>query len=62
MKSSEAADRGVPLAEQMRPAKIEDLVGQIEAFGPGSMLRSLLEKKQVTNMILWGPPGCGKVP
>ncbi|CAG4998202.1 unnamed protein product [Parnassius apollo] len=51
---------GVPLAEQMRPLHLDDIVGQMEAFGPGSMLRSILEQKKVPNMILWGPPGCGK--
>lgn len=52
---------GIPLAEQMRPQQLDDIVGQVEAFGPGSMLRSILEQKKIANMILWGPPGCGKV-
>lgn len=52
---------GIPLAEQMRPHELDDLVGQTDAFGPRSMLRSILEQKKVPNMILWGPPGCGKV-
>ncbi|KAJ2953785.1 hypothetical protein O0L34_g1412 [Tuta absoluta] len=49
-----------PLAEQMRPLGLNDLVGQKEAFGSRSMLRSMLEQKKIPNMILWGPPGCGK--
>lgn len=54
-------DSGTPLAEQMRPTCLDELVGQMEAFGPTSMIRTLLENNQIPNMILWGPPGCGKV-
>ncbi|XP_014361572.2 ATPase WRNIP1 [Papilio machaon] len=54
------SQEGIPLAEQMRPQHLDDIVGQIEAFGQGSMLRSILEQKKISNMILWGPPGCGK--
>lgn len=50
-----------PLAEQMRPNILDDIVGHTKVFGPGSMLRSLLQQKKIPNMILWGPPGCGKV-
>ncbi|KAM3964813.1 ATPase WRNIP1 [Aphomia sociella] len=53
-------DKGIPLAEHMRPLNLDDIVGQTEAFGHGSMLRSMLEQKKIPNMILWGPPGCGK--
>ncbi|XP_023951488.2 ATPase WRNIP1-like [Bicyclus anynana] len=52
--------KNVPLAESMRPVFLEDIVGQVESFGAGSMLYSMLSKKKVPNMILWGPPGCGK--
>ncbi|XP_075992533.1 ATPase WRNIP1-like [Anticarsia gemmatalis] len=50
----------LPLAEKMRPVSLQDIVGHTQAFGPGSMIRSLLEQKKIPNMILWGPPGCGK--
>ncbi|XP_072936904.1 ATPase WRNIP1-like isoform X2 [Epargyreus clarus] len=49
-----------PLAERARPQHIDDIIGQIKSFGPGTMLRSMLEQKKIPNMILWGPPGCGK--
>ncbi|XP_049868211.1 ATPase WRNIP1-like [Pectinophora gossypiella] len=49
-----------PLAERMRPLSLDDMVGQKDAFGARSMLRSMLEQKKIPNMILWGPPGCGK--
>ncbi|ETO64656.1 hypothetical protein F444_17866 [Phytophthora nicotianae P1976] len=50
----------VPLAERMRPKDLDDLVGQEELLGPGSLLSALIEADRVPNMILWGPPGCGK--
>lgn len=53
--------KNIPLAEAMRPVCLGDIVGQGESFGVGSMLYSMLSKKKVPNMILWGPPGCGKV-
>ncbi|XP_013182885.2 ATPase WRNIP1 [Amyelois transitella] len=58
--SKTSKDKHLPLAEQLRPLCLDDIVGQHDAFGSGSMLRSMLEQKKVPNMILWGPPGCGK--
>ncbi|CAH0602985.1 unnamed protein product [Chrysodeixis includens] len=52
--------KNIPLAERVRPHYLKDIIGQIQAFGPGSMLRSMLEQNKIPNMILWGPPGCGK--
>lgn len=51
----------VPLAEQMRPASFENYVGQDKALGKDKMLWALLQGDSVPSMILWGPPGCGKV-
>ncbi|CAH0516440.1 unnamed protein product [Peronospora belbahrii] len=50
----------VPLAERMRPKDINNLVGQDELVGPGRILTTLIEMDRVPNMIIWGPPGCGK--
>lgn len=50
-----------PLAEQMRPCGLDDYVGQSKVVGENCLLRSLLEDNEVPSMILWGPPGCGKV-
>jgi putative ATPase len=52
---------GVPLAEQLRPTNLDEYVGQEKVLGKNQMLRKLLEKRQIPSMILWGPPGCGKV-
>ncbi|XP_061421762.1 ATPase WRNIP1 isoform X4 [Lethenteron reissneri] len=49
-----------PLAERMRPDTLEDLVGQAEAIGEKTLMRTLLEANDVPSIILWGPPGCGK--
>jgi len=51
----------VPLAERMRPLVLADFVGQGHLVGSRRPLRSLLESSSVSSMILWGPPGCGKV-
>jgi replication-associated recombination protein RarA len=50
-----------PLAEQVRPKDLTTFVGQDKVVGQNSILRSLLKEGEVTSMILWGPPGCGKV-
>jgi len=49
-----------PLAERMRPRTLDELVGQEELVGSGSLLHDLFETGQVASMVLWGPPGCGK--
>lgn len=50
----------IPLAERMRPQRLEDLAGQQHLTGPGSVLRAAIERGKVPSMILWGPPGTGK--
>ena len=50
----------IPLAERMRPATLNDVVGQEHITGAGSMLRNAIEQGQIPSMILWGPPGVGK--
>ncbi|MBI4008793.1 replication-associated recombination protein A [Candidatus Roizmanbacteria bacterium] len=50
----------IPLAEQLRPKTLEEFVGQEHLVGKHGPIRKMLENGQVTSMILWGPPGCGK--
>lgn len=50
----------IPLAERVRPATLDDLVGQEHLTGKGSILRRSIEQGRVPSMILWGPPGVGK--
>ena len=49
-----------PLADRLRPQRLEDVVGQSTLLGPGQPLRSILEGGKLHSMILWGPPGTGK--
>jgi len=53
-------DSQKPLAERMRPRRLEDFVGQEHVLGPGSALRRAVEADQVPSLVLWGPPGTGK--
>src|SRR5688500_18263907 len=50
----------IPLAERIRPRKLEDLRGQEHLTGKGSILRTAIETGRIPSMILWGPPGTGK--
>ena len=50
----------VPLAEQLRPATLEEVIGQRHLLGPGKPLRTAFEAGRLHSMILWGPPGVGK--
>ena len=49
-----------PLAEVLRPASLDDVVGQVHLLGPGKPLRVAFESGNPHSMILWGPPGVGK--
>ena len=49
-----------PLAARLRPATLDEYVGQTHLLGPGKVLRRLIETDQVSSMIFWGPPGVGK--
>src|SRR5690242_18746073 len=53
-------DASRPLAERMRPEKLEDFVGQEHILGPGKPLRAQIERDELSSIILWGPPGVGK--
>ena len=49
-----------PLAERMRPSRLEDLVGQEHLVGPNGIIRKAIIAGNIPSMILWGPPGVGK--
>jgi putative ATPase len=49
-----------PLAERMRPETLEQVIGQDQLTGAGRIIHEIIEKKQPTSLILWGPPGSGK--
>ena len=49
-----------PLAERMRPRKLDDYIGQEDLLGTNGTLRKVIEAGRVPSLILWGPPGVGK--
>jgi putative ATPase len=49
-----------PLADRMRPASLDEVVGQEKIVGPGRALRRMIEEDRLRSLILWGPPGTGK--
>ena len=59
-RSDSAISAAAPLAVRMRPAALEEVVGQAHLLGPGSPLRRLVEGTGAASVILYGPPGTGK--
>ncbi|NCB74943.1 MAG: replication-associated recombination protein A [Clostridia bacterium] len=49
-----------PLADELRPTALDEIVGQAEILGENSMLRRIIYSKQIPNMIFYGPSGTGK--
>jgi len=49
-----------PLADRMRPEKLEEFLGQEEILGKGKLLRKAIESDKLPSIIFWGPPGSGK--
>jgi putative ATPase len=54
------AESGSPLADRMRPNRLEDVVGQTHLLGDGHILARAIRADRIPSMILWGPPGTGK--
>ncbi|MCU1284641.1 MAG: Recombination protein MgsA [Acidobacteriales bacterium] len=53
-------DRSRPLADRMRPASLDEFVGQEHILSPGKPLRLQIERDDPGSIIFWGPPGVGK--
>jgi len=53
-------DSRPPLAERMRPSRLDELVGQEHLTGETGIIRRAIQNGKVPSMILWGPPGVGK--
>ena len=49
-----------PLAERMRPETLDQVIGQKHLLESGQIIRQIIDRKQPTSLILWGPPGSGK--
>ena len=54
------AESSSPLADRMRPSRLEDVVGQAHLLGDGHILARAIRADRIPSMILWGPPGTGK--
>ena len=50
----------VPLAEQMRPTSLDEVIGQTHLLDDGEILKRIVRQKEPVSLILWGPPGTGK--
>lgn len=59
-KQAEGFDKGRPLADQLRPRSLDDVVGQEHLLEPGGPLQRMLDANWLASLILWGPPGTGK--
>src|SRR5688500_1287062 len=59
-KETENSASVAPLAERLRPKRLEDFVGQEHLLGKGKPLRTAIESGTLGSAIFWGPPGCGK--
>jgi putative ATPase len=58
--AEEEPQAGRPLADRIRPQTLDEFIGQEELLGPGKPLRTQIERDDLSSMLLWGPPGCGK--
>ena len=50
----------IPLADRLRPISLIEFKGQDHLIGKGKIVRSFIENKKISSLILWGPPGTGK--
>jgi len=55
-----SADTAGPLAERLRPASLDSIVGQPHLIGPDGTLTRMLQRGTLASLVLWGPPGVGK--
>jgi len=58
--AAEQQSQRAPLADKLRPIRLDDIVGQDHLLAPGRPLRSLIESDTLGSVIFWGPPGTGK--
>jgi putative ATPase len=58
--ANEALAESRPLAERMRPQKLDDFIGHKDIVGTGSLIRKAIQQDRIFSLLFWGPPGCGK--
>ena len=57
---TEAGAADSPLADQLRPKALDEVIGQRHLLGPDGTLRRMISSGRLGSLILWGPPGTGK--
>lgn len=57
---TKGTDKSHPLPVSLRPETLDEFVGQEHILGEGKLLNRMIRADRVGNIILWGPPGCGK--
>lgn len=60
MNMNKNLEENAPLADRMRPKRIEDFVGQKHVLGEGKYLNRAIKADRISSMIFYGPPGTGK--
>ncbi|MDI2090276.1 replication-associated recombination protein A [Commensalibacter oyaizuii] len=55
-----SSKKQAPLADQLRPKTLEDVIGQDHLLGDDGILKNMLDHQALSSLILWGPPGTGK--
>ena len=58
--SAEATAEAAPLADRLRPRRLDDVIGQAHLTGPEGAIGRMVAAGRLSSMILWGPPGTGK--
>lgn len=53
-------NNNIPLAERLRPTRLDDYIGQEHLVGPNGIIRKMILSGRINSFILWGPPGVGK--
>src|SRR5271170_8094129 len=60
LQPEQESQAGRPLADRMRPQSLDEFIGQEDLLGAAKPLRIQIERDDLTSLLLWGPPGCGK--
>ncbi len=60
LNKEEILGKAAPLAQRMRPANLDDIIGQEHILAKGKLLRRAIETDKLASLIFWGAPGCGK--
>ncbi|MFT5433685.1 MAG: putative ATPase [Myxococcota bacterium] len=58
--ADQTANANAPLADRLRPATLDDMIGQQHAVGPTTFLAKAIAADRLPSVLLWGPPGVGK--